>query len=47
VRNFPTTYVLDSHGVIRHKNLRGDELEKAVKALLAEQTTSTSAPTTK
>jgi thiol-disulfide isomerase/thioredoxin len=47
VRNFPTIYVLDLHGVIRHKDLSGDELENAVNALLAEQTTATSAPTTK
>ena len=47
VRNFPTIYVLDAHGVIRHKDLHGDELEKAVNALLAEQTKATSARTTK
>ena len=31
---FPTIYVLDAQGVIRHKDLRGEELEKAVNALL-------------
>ncbi len=36
VRYFPTIYVLDAEGVIRHKDLRGEELEKAVKALLEE-----------
>jgi thiol-disulfide isomerase/thioredoxin len=36
VNQFPTIYVLDANGVIRHKDLRGDELEKAVNALLAE-----------
>jgi thiol-disulfide isomerase/thioredoxin len=34
VRYYPTIYVIDAHGVIRHKDLRGDELEKAVTALL-------------
>ncbi len=37
VKYFPTVYVLDSRGVIRHKDLRGDDLEKAVNALLAEK----------
>jgi thiol-disulfide isomerase/thioredoxin len=36
VTYFPTIYVLDAKGVIRHKDLRGEELEKAVNALLAE-----------
>ncbi len=33
---FPTIYVLDRDGVIRHKNIRGEELEKAVTGLLAD-----------
>jgi thiol-disulfide isomerase/thioredoxin len=36
VRFFPTIYVIDGKGVIRHKNIRGEELEKAVEKLLAE-----------
>ena len=36
VRYFPTIYVLDAQGVIRYKDLRGEELEKAVNALLEE-----------
>jgi peroxiredoxin len=36
VRFFPTVYVLDAKGVIRHKHLRGDDLEKAVEKMLAE-----------
>jgi thiol-disulfide isomerase/thioredoxin len=36
VRYFPTIYVIDAKGVIRHKDLRGPELEKAVEALLKE-----------
>lgn len=36
VRFFPTIYVIDAKGVIRHKNIRGAELEKAVEALVAE-----------
>jgi hypothetical protein len=31
---FPTIYVLDHLGVIRHKDLRGEELTDAVKALV-------------
>ena len=33
----PTIYVLDAQGVIRHKDLQGEELEKAVNALLEEK----------
>jgi hypothetical protein len=33
---FPTTYVIDPAGVIRYKDLRGAELEKAVERLLEE-----------
>jgi thiol-disulfide isomerase/thioredoxin len=36
IRFFPTIYVIDAKGVIRHKNVRGEELEKAVEKLLAE-----------
>jgi len=33
---FPTVYVIDHKGVIRHKGLRGPKLEAAVVKLLAE-----------
>jgi thiol-disulfide isomerase/thioredoxin len=36
VRAFPTIYVIDAMGIIRHKDLRGGELEKAVNGLLTE-----------
>ena len=36
VEGWPTIYVLDTQGRIRFKNLRGEELEKAIKALVAE-----------
>jgi peroxiredoxin/tetratricopeptide (TPR) repeat protein len=36
VEGFPTIFVLDRNGVIRHKNLRGPQLEAAVVALLKE-----------
>ena len=36
VRSFPTIYVLDHKGVIRYKNVRGDDLDKAVETLLKE-----------
>lgn len=37
VQSFPTVFVLDARGVIREKDVRGEALEKAVEALLAEQ----------
>jgi len=36
VRGWPTSYVIDHKGIIRYKNLRGSELEKAVERLLQE-----------
>jgi thiol-disulfide isomerase/thioredoxin len=36
IEHFPTIYVLDAKGVIRHKEIRGDELEKAVEELIKE-----------
>ena len=36
VHGWPTIYVLDHEGVIRHCDLRGDDLEKAVRKLLAK-----------
>ena len=36
VRGWPTTYVLDAKGVIRYKNVRGEAMDKAIDALLAE-----------
>ena len=43
IQYFPTIYVIDAQGVIRHKDLRGEELEKAVNALLEEATAKTAA----
>jgi thiol-disulfide isomerase/thioredoxin len=37
IRSIPAIFVLDAKGVIRYKNLRGEELEKAVNGLLEEQ----------
>jgi len=37
VSSIPTTLLIDKQGKIRHKNLRGKELEKAVEKLLAEK----------
>ncbi len=34
VTYYPTVYVIDANGVIRHKDLRGEKLEKAIKELL-------------
>lgn len=36
VQYYPTIYVIDAKGIIRHKDLRGEKLEKAVEELLAE-----------
>ena len=36
VRGWPTIYVLDEHGVIRFKNVRGEAMDHAVDQLLAE-----------
>ena len=47
VKYYPTIYVLDAQGVIRHKDLRGEELEKAVNSLLAETTKEKSERVTK
>jgi len=37
VSSFPTIYIIDHKGVIRFKNLRGEEMDKAVEKLLAER----------
>jgi predicted GTPase len=39
VQGWPTIYILDHKGVIRFKNLRDAEMEKAVETLLAEMET--------
>jgi len=36
VSSFPTIYVLDAKGVIRYRNVRGEDMDKAVETLLAE-----------
>ena|SRR5690242_9372887 len=36
VESWPSTYVLDSKGVIRYRDVRGEEMDKAVDALLKE-----------
>jgi thiol-disulfide isomerase/thioredoxin len=36
VDSFPTLYILDHKGIIRHKNLRGPQLDQAVEKLLKE-----------
>lgn len=35
VRMWPTIYLLDHNGVIKHKGLRGDKLEKAILEMVA------------
>ncbi len=39
VQAWPTVYVLDAKGIIRYKNVRGEQLDKAVDSLLKEMTT--------
>jgi hypothetical protein len=36
VTGWPTTYVIDAKGVIRHKEVRDQEMSDAVAALVAE-----------
>lgn len=36
VHGWPTIYIIDAKGVIRYKNLRGEQMEKAVEELLKE-----------
>jgi hypothetical protein len=36
VRSWPTIYVLDAKGVIRYKNVRGENMDRAVDALVKE-----------
>jgi hypothetical protein len=36
VRGWPTIFVLDAEGVIRYRNVRGEAMDHAVDALLAE-----------
>ena len=36
VRGWPTIYVLDAQGVIRHRDVRDQEMEDAVLKLIAE-----------
>ena len=36
IRYYPTIYILDHTGKIRHKDLRGEKMEEAVNELLSE-----------
>ena len=36
VRGWPTIFVIDAGGVIRHRNVRGEAMDRAVDELLAE-----------
>jgi hypothetical protein len=36
VSGWPTVYLIDAHGIIRHDTMRGPTLDKAVEALVAE-----------
>jgi hypothetical protein len=38
VQSWPTIYVIDAKGVIRYRDVRDEEMEKAVDQLLAEIT---------
>ena len=37
IRSWPTIFVLDHKGVIRYKNVRGEDLDRAVDTLLEER----------
>jgi len=43
VSGWPTIYVIDAEGIIRHKNVRGNDLDAALDALVAEAETSAAA----
>lgn len=36
VRGWPTLYLIDHNGVIKHKGLRGEKMEKAIMEMVAE-----------
>jgi hypothetical protein len=36
VHGWPTIYVLDAKGVIRYRDVRGEDMDKAIETLLAE-----------
>lgn len=36
VSGWPTLFVLDHEGIVRHKNLRGQDLERAIEELIAK-----------
>lgn len=36
VKGWPTLYLLDHNGVIKHKGLRGEPMEKAILEMVAE-----------
>ena len=36
VRGWPTIYVLDEEGVIRYRDVRGDDMDRAIETLLGE-----------
>jgi len=36
VTGWPTLYLIDHHGVIKHKGLRREKMEKAIKEMVAE-----------
>jgi len=44
VSGWPTTYVIDHKGVIRFKNVRGEQLDQAIERLLAEMGVEVSPP---
>ena len=46
VHSWPTIYVIDSKGVIRYRDVRGEEMDKAVDTLLKEMGVAVE-PTTK
>jgi hypothetical protein len=43
VSGWPTIYLIDAEGIIRHKNVRGNELDAALAALVAEAEASAAA----
>lgn len=36
IESWPTTYLIDAKGIIRYKNIRGEELDEAIEKLMSE-----------
>jgi len=44
ISGYPTTFLFDANGVLRYRDLRGDDIAPAVEALLAEAASDSGQP---